>query len=240
MKHKNPLLLAGALSALSLLLASCLPPSTPNNSVNLTFTLPEAAIGQKLKLVALYPELQADGTVTMQVFQQTYSYASSYDADGTLKTNTLNLYLDRYALKTLASNTRCVTPFKTREAKNMNNVTISVDGVKTCALYFLAYQDANNDNIPTRAEERYNTHDIYSYASEAFQYSMTTPDGNSTESGSRTKGWSLVHHNVLQPSSTPGKYLMSMNSVPTADQGIAIRVHEPTNFMTSMNFGGQP
>ena len=81
---------------------------------------------------------------------------------------------------------------------------------------------------------------MYSYASSAFTYSMNSKDGHSTVSGTRTQGWSLVRHTVLQPSATPGKYIVTMNSVPTADESISIRLHEPTNFMTSMSLGGRP
>lgn len=230
MKHKStPSLLSGALISLALLATACVPPPPYEPGVQLNFTLPDAAASQKLQLAAVTFQGQDDGSVKMETLSG-YGYV-----EGT----TARLYLDGYALKQLAANTRCVTPFVGGESRGMQNVSVTPDTVKTCNIYFLAYQDGNGDGKPTREEERYNTHDVYGYATEAFRYSMTTADGNSTESGQRTQGWSLVRHLVLQPSATPGKYQVTMNSLPTTDQAISIRLHEPSDFMTSMSLGGQ-
>ena len=221
-----PLLLA--LAGLPLMLTAC--PRTPYEMpVRLTFDLPEGA-PDNLKLAAVSFQVQDDQTVKPVVFSQGYGYNSK----------TLSISLDKSQLAALSKNTRCTTPFSTGEAKDMLNVSVTPGDVSTCDLFFVAYQDKNGDNNPTIEEERYITHDVYSYASSAFTYSMNSKDGHSTVSGTRTQGWSLVRHTVLQPSATPGKYIVTMNSVPTADESISIRLHEPTNFMTSMSLGGRP
>lgn len=218
-----PLLLA--LAGLPLVLTACpRPPYDP--PVSLKFSLPDDA-PQNLKLAALSFQVQDDQTVKPVVFTQGYGYEK-----------TLSISLDKSKLAALSKNTRCTTPFSTDQTKDMLNVTVTPSDVKTCDLYFVAYEDKNGDNVPTSEEERYSTHDVYSYASSNFTYSMTSKDGNSTVSGTRTQGWSLVRHTVLQPSATPGKYVVTMNSVPTADEEIPIRLHEPTSFMTSMSIGG--
>lgn len=221
-----PLLLA--LAGLPLMLTAC--PRTPYEMpVRLTFDLTDGA-PDNLKLAAVSFQVQDDQTVKPVVFSQGYGYNSK----------TLSISLDKSQLAALSKNTRCTTPFSTGEAKDMLNVSVTPGDVSTCDLFFVAYQDKNGDNNPTSEEERYITHDVYSYASSAFTYSMTSKDGHSTVSGTRTQGWSLVRHTVLQPSATPGKYIVTMNSVPTADESISIRLHEPTNFMTSMSLGGRP
>lgn len=236
MRHKSSLLMAGAVAVLPLLLTSCPRPIPYDPGVTLTFRLPDEAVGQKLKLAAVY----YDGNGDLQVLPaySTGKYGPGYDPSATVTSPTLDLYLEGYGLRNVRDAKKCVSPFKTGEAKEMKDVELSVDGVQTCNIYFVAFEDADNDGKPTRAEEKYITHDIYSYASSAFTYRMTTTDGVSTESGSRTAGWSLVRHTVLQPSSTPGKYLVSMVSVPQADQSIAIRLHEPSDYMTSMSLPG--
>lgn len=220
-----PLLLA--LAGLPLVLTAC--PRPPYEMpVRLTFDLPEGA-PQNLKLAVLSFQKQDDNTVKPVVFAQGYGYNKN-----------ISVSLDKAQLAALARNTRCTTSFATDQTQDMVNVSVTPRDVTICDLYFVAYEDKNGDSIPTIEEERYITHDVYSYASSAFTYSMTTKDGASTVQGTRTQGWSLVRHTVLQPSATPGKYIVTMNSVPTADESISIRLHEPTNFMISMSTGGQP
>lgn len=144
---------------------------------------------------------------------------------------TLTLY--DYDLKTVADDPRCTAPFLGGETAGMGEVTVAPNTAKTCNVYFLIFRDANRDGKPTAAEELYNTHDMYSYATEAFSYRFVSPDGRSTETGTRTQGWSLVRHLVLQPSATPDRYLVSMNSVPQADEALTLRMHEPTDYFTS-------
>lgn len=155
-------------------------------------------------------------------------------ASGSLTSNTTaSIWLWGEDLKTLAANSRCTTPFLTGEAAGKVDVTVTPQTAKTCNVYFLVYRDSDRNGQPTSLEELYNTHDLYSYASESFSYRFLSPDGNSTETGTRTAGWSLVRHQVLQPSATPGRYLVSMNSVPKEDEALTLRMHEPTNFFTS-------
>lgn len=145
-------------------------------------------------------------------------------------------------LKALAADARCTTPFLGGETKGMGEVTVTPSTVKTCNVYFLVFRDANRDGQPTAEEELYNTHDLYSSASEAFSYHFVSPDGRSTETGTRAAGWSLVRHQVLEPSATPGRFLVSMNSVPQADEALTLRMHEPSDYFTSQGLtriGGQ-
>ncbi|WP_216328352.1 hypothetical protein [Deinococcus aestuarii] len=151
-------------------------------------------------------------------------------------TATLSLWGD--TLKTLAADPRCTTPFLTGEAADKREVTVTPNTARTCNVYFLVFRDANRDGRPTAEEELYNTHDLYSFASEAFSYRFVSPDGRSTETGTRTAGWSLVRHLVLQPSATPDRYLVTMNSVPQADEALTLRMHEPTDYFTSQGLTG--
>ncbi|WP_102125550.1 hypothetical protein [Deinococcus planocerae] len=151
-------------------------------------------------------------------------------------TATLSLWGD--GLKALAADPRCTTPFLTGEAAGKSEVTVTPPTAKTCNVYFLVFRDANRDGRPTAEEELYNTHDLYSFASEAFGYRFVSPDGRSTETGTRAAGWSLVRHLVLQPSATPDRYLVTMNSVPQADEALTIRMHEPTDYFTSQGLQG--
>lgn len=227
----SSLLLGGLL--LTPLLTGCLPTPMPYDPpVSLSFSLPTSDT-QNLKVAAIYFEAQADGTNVAKVVP---------NSNGSIYGSTASVQL--YGLKALAANTKCTSPFVGGETKGMTQVTVTPDTVNTCNIYFSVFRDANNDGVPNNAEEKYMTHDMYSYASADFTYSMQTANGQSTESGTRRAGWSLVRHTVYQ-SSTTGKYLVGMNSVPTADENIVIRLHEPTDFMTSMSLpvtgqGGQP
>lgn len=223
--------MAGTLALIPALLTSCPRPPVYGPPVYLNFSLPEGAAQLKdLKIAAVYYEREGD-TLTPQVLAGTYNYGYS-------TTGSVTLGLDTYSLNSLAANTKCVQAFKDTSTTGMKNISIDPDTVKVCNVYFLAYNDTDGNGKPTSEELKYTTHDMYSYASTAFRYSMTTTDGNSSESGQRTQGWSLVRHLVLQPSSTPGKYLVTMNSVPKDDQAIDIRLHEDTDFMISMSLPG--
>jgi hypothetical protein len=123
---------------------------------------------------------------------------------------------------------------------NVNTATLSLyadslNTVKSNPLCISAFKTGEASGMQSVV---YLTHDIYSYANSAFTYSFTSPDSRSTESGTRTNGWSLVRHEVLQPTATPDRYVVSMNSVPTADLGIAIRMHVDSDRLTSMGVRG--
>ena len=148
----------------------------------------------------------------------------------------ISLYGDD--LKSLANDPGCTTSFLTGEGAGKVDVTVTPQTAKTCNVYFLIYRDSDRNGQPTSLEELYSTHDLYSFASEAFSYRLLSPDGRSTETGTRAAGWSLVRHQVLQPSATPGQYLVSMNSVPQADEALTIRMHESTDYFTSQGLTG--
>ena len=84
------------------------------------------------------------------------------------------------------------------------------------------------------------THDVLSYADKDFTYSGASVDGKITTTGTVRRGWTVLRHLVLQPANAPGQYRVSMTSLPTEDLGIAIQMHEPSPFLTSMglNAGG--
>lgn len=246
-------LLAGGL--LAPLLTGCFrPPLPPDPPVQLTFSLPSGAIPEtppsptaptanNLRIAALYYDVGADGKPVLKALGSNYYNNYNYG----IYSNTVSVYLAPSDLKTL-TNSKCTAPFVGGETEGMTEVTVTPDTVQTCNIYFSVFEDTNKDGVPNGIEEKYMTHDMYSYASTDFTYSMNhkNEDGStSNESGTRRNGWSLVRHTVLQPSATPGKYLVTMNSVPATDEGIAIRMHEPTKFMTSMSLpvtgqGGQP
>lgn len=221
----------GGSAALLSLLTACPQPQPPYNytpPVSLNVRFPDTPARQDLKLAAIYFEQTTPTTVTLKVLAQ----GSLNSGTGTVNAGRLDLY--GYQLDTLKQNALCVTPFKGGETKDMQNVVVTPDTVKTCNVYFTLFNDADGNDSPTSSEELYLTHDLYGYASAAFTYSFTSPDGFSTETGSRAAGWSLVRHEVIQPSATPGQYRVSMNSLPAADQAIAIRLHEDSNRLISM------
>ena len=82
------------------------------------------------------------------------------------------------------------------------------------------------------------THDMLSYADKDFTYSGASADGKITTTGNVRRGWTVLRHLVLQLSSAPGQYRISMTSLPTEKLGIAIQTHEPSPFLTSMSLGG--
>ncbi len=211
---------------LTTVLTACPQPAPPPPpGFTLTFSYPPQADTTGLTLAAIY----FDGPVTPKVLN-VYPYQA-----GNQGQPATTLYVDGYSLKTLASNPGCLTAFKDGEAQGMGEVSVTPADVKTCNLYFLAYRDANGDGQPQKAEEVYMTHDILSNASASFTYSYLSPDGASREIGVRGSGWTLVRHMVLQPEATPGRYQVSMNSLPVSDQAIPIQLHEPSAFFSSMS-----
>jgi hypothetical protein len=222
------------ISALGMsLLTACPRPSPPYlPSPQLTFQFPELTDLADVKLAALASEV-VDGQAQLNVVSLGYLNTSS--------TGSVTLYGDM--LKDLAANPNCTTPFLGGETAGMKEVSVTPDTVRTCNVYFLIFRDADRDGKPTASEELYSTHDLYSYATAKFDYRFVSPGGSSTETGSRAEGWSLVRHQVLQPTATPGRYLVSMNSVPQADEALTLRMHEKTDYFTSQGLktpGGQP
>ncbi|OWL93535.1 hypothetical protein CBQ26_19420 [Deinococcus indicus] len=202
--------------------------------MSLTFTFPDTPAVDTLRLSGV--AFGANGQ-----YLQTIGYGGYLGSPPGNVANRANVYLDGYSLQNLQK-TACLSPFKGGETDGMRDVVVSPENVQTCNVYFVIYNDLNRNGRPESTEELYQTHSIYSYASEAFTYSFTSADGRTTESGARRKGWSLVAHEVRHPSATPGRYVVTMNSVPEADEGLAVRLHEPTNRLISQRapLGGTP
>ena len=214
------------------------PPPVYTN-VNLTFSFPaiSSAEAQSLTLAAYYydtPDASKPGSIKI-LQQQPLAYPKY---DGSTGDSVTSATMNLYNLDSALQNAKCSTPFVGGETKDRSSVVVTPSTVNTCNVYFSLYTDSGLGS-PTTTSQKYMTNDLVSYASSDFTYSFVSPGGNSTESGSRKKGWTLVRHLVLQPSSTPGKYLVSMNSVPDAEQAIPIRMHEPTNGLISQSLGGQ-
>ncbi|SMB96260.1 hypothetical protein [Deinococcus hopiensis] len=236
----NPLhplfrLALGSAATMSVLTA-CPRYTPPPMGPNLTFTFPAITDTTNVIIAAVAFEQQADETYKPKVVAQN---PIGYSQGGPSNT-TASLYYWGDAIGSLPNNAKCTTPFITGEASGKQEVTVTPNTVKTCNVYFSVYRDSNRNGTPESGEELYITHDIYSYASEAFSYRYVyAKDGNiSTETGNRTQGWSVVRHQVLQPSATPGRYQITMNSVPAEDLGIAMRMHEDSNFFTSQSLTG--
>ena len=238
-------MLGGGALTLTLLTACPRPLPPPYTSTTLDFRFPDTAQTAALKLAAIYfvdgsgpaqpagVRVLTTGTLTKD---GNFAFPGGPGTGGTV--NGGSLRLDSSALEPLKQNAACLTPFKGAETKGLSDVVVTPDTVKTCNVYFTLFRDANGNNTPESTEELFNTHDIYSYADTAFSYSFSSTDGTSVERGSRVSGWSLVRHEVLQPSATPGQYRVTMNSVPAADQGLTIRMHEQTNRLISMGLEG--
>lgn len=227
--------MAGTGVALLTLLTACprpYPPYVP--PVTLNFQFPATPVTPDLRLAAFYFEQDSPGAEAKVKLLGT-GYLSTYNTT-TLSTGTISM--DGSALNALKANAKCVLPFKGGETTGMQNVVVTPDTVKTCSVYFSLFRDVNGDGIPFSTEELYVSHDLYSYASSAFTYSFTSPDSRSAETGSRVAGWSVVRHEVLQPSDTPNRFVVTMNSVPTADETIAIRLHPDSDRLTSMGANG--
>lgn len=209
------------------------PPYLP--PAQLSFEFPAVAYTPDLRLAAVASRT-VSGQTDLRVVEQGYLQPA---ASGAVSSGTISLY--PYTLESLKNDPACTTPFLGGETQGMQEVTVTPNTVKTCNVYFLLFRDADRDGKPTAEEELYSTHDLYSYASAAFSYSFVSPDGHSTETGTRRAGWSLVAHAVLEPSATPDRFLVTMNSVPQADETIALRLHEPSDYFTSqgLNAGGR-
>ena len=236
-----PVLRMGGGGALTLtLLTACPQPPPPSTTTTLNFRFPDTAQTGELKLAAIY---FVDGSIAAQPTGVRVLTTGGLTRDGTFvgSGGTVNggtLYLNSYGLEPLQKNAACLSPFKTGEASGMNNVVVTPETARTCNVYFTLFRDANGNGTPESTEELFNTHSIYSYADTAFTYSFSSTDGTSAEQGRRVSGWSLVRHEVLQPTATPGQYLVTMNSVPADDQGLTIRLHESTNRLISMGLEG--
>ncbi|WP_161882169.1 hypothetical protein [Deinococcus alpinitundrae] len=234
-RQKNTLKLSALGAGLIASLTACprpVPPPSYSN-VNLTFTFPaiSRADAQNLMLAAYY----YDGSETLKLLQQNpLSYGGYSGSSETITSAQLPLY----NLDSALQNSKCSSPFVGGETKDRTQVSVTPNTVNTCNVYFSIYTDGGQ-HFPTSTTEKYMTNDLVSFASSNFTYSFVSPDGNSTESGSRKQGWTLIRHQVLQPSSTPGKYLVSMNSVPAAEQALPIRMHEPTNGLISQSIRGK-
>ena len=221
-------------------LTACPRPVPPTPGPNLTFTFPAITDTTNVMIAAIAFELAEDGKTYAPkvVAQNPVGYGGP---GGVINTASLNAYAWGDAIRSLPNNAKCTTPFVTGEAAGKQEVTVTPNTVRTCNVYFTLYRDSNRNAKPESEEELYMTHDIYSYATEAFTYRYLN-DGatvySSTETGTRTQGWSLVRHRVLQPLATPRHYVVTMNSVPQEDLGIAIRMHEETNPFTSQSLQG--
>lgn len=223
MKKMNMIRLGGV-GALCALLTAC-PSPPPPAPMGLTFTFPDTPAVDTLRLSGV-----AFGT-NGQYLRTIGDGGYLWGAPGSV-VNRTTIYMDGYSLQNIQKSA-CLSPFKGGETDGMRDVVVSPENVQTCNVYFVIYNDLNRNGRPESTEELYQTHSIYSYASEAFTYSFTSADGRTTESGARRKGWSLVAHEVRQPSATPGRYVVTMNSVPEADGRLSVRLHEPTNRLIS-------
>lgn len=229
--------LLGACVALTGLLTACPGPRPPiDDGLSLRFSLPDGAERQNLWVAALYYPLEASGTVGKPVMVG--STSASYSSYGN---GEVQLYLPGYALRQARDDARCTTPFLTGEASGKQAVSVTPDTVLTCNVTFLAYAASSPNTVPTIDNLKYTSNDLYGFASEAFRYSFVhvNADGTrSTETGERTAGWSLVRREVLNPSATPQEYRVTMNSLPTADQAVALKLREPRDPFKSQSLAG--
>lgn len=213
------------------MLTGCLPePPRPSIGYNYTFTHPKLAENSNYALSSLYYTTESDGKVAAHLL-------TPQSARG----NQSRLWLSDFKLDKLANDPKCTTLFVQGEGSGRQDVKVSPNTVKTCNIYFVIHRSPNVYSpgwVPSESDVIYQTHSILSYASENFIYSMRNAAGNSLETGTRRQGWSLVRHEVLQPESTPGQFLVTMNSVPKEEEALPIRLHEETNFFTSMSLNG--
>lgn len=231
MKNMRLLSVATLSGGLSLLLTGCLPtPPVPVMQNSLNFVYPDLPQNETFSLSAIYyDEKSAPHVVSTQFAGQNQSH----------------LWLNQFDLDKLAADPKCTTPFLGGETANAQEVKVTPSTVKTCNLYFVLHRSPAQyrpaDWVPSEQDVVYQTHSILSYASENFNYSLRNKAGNSTETGTRRQGWSLVRHEVMQPSATPGQYQVTMNSVAKEEESQPIRLHEKTPYFTSMSLtGGQP
>lgn len=228
--------LLGACVALTGLLTACPgPPPPADESVALRFSLPEGADRSNLWIAALYYPLEANGTVGQPVLI-TSTPAGSGTSGGDVP-----LYLSGYALRQARNSAKCTTPFLTGEASGKQSVSVTPNTVLTCNVGFLAYTASGYGTMPTLDNLKYTSNDLYGFASEAFKYSFVNVNGDgtrSTETGTRTAGWSLVRREVLNPSATPQEYLVTMNSVAKENQAVALKLREPRDPFRSQGLAG--
>ena len=153
--------------------------------------------------------------------------------------NLTSLSLGSYALDSLLlpGGTDCRS-FKPPQDAALGTITVTPADAKTCYVYFVAYTDSNRNSLPESSEVRYMTHDVLSYANKNLTYSSASADGKIITTSNVRRGWTVLRHLVLQPSSAPGQYRVSMTSLPTEDLSIAIQLHELSPFLTSMSLGG--
>ena len=229
--------LLGACVALTGLLTACpgrRPPS--DESLALRFSLPEGADRSNLWVAALYYPLGESGVVGQPVLISSTSASYSSAANGDV-----TLYLPGYALRQARDSAKCTTSFLTGEAAGKQSVSVTPSTALTCNVGFLAYTATGSGSGPTLENLKYTSNDLYSFASEAFRYSFVNvnADGTrSTETGARAAGWSLVRREVLNPSATPQEYRVTMNSLPTADQAVALKLREPRDPFRSQSLAG--
>ncbi len=243
--------LLGLGALLTPFLTACPPaPPPPPPGFSLSFRYPDGADTTGLTLAAIY--FSGPGDVRL-VGSSGYGGYSSYSlpAAGKVSAAALKpatspvypgngapttLYVDGFSLQSILNSPGApCRSFQDDAAAGMQQVTVTPPDVKTCYVYFVAFRDANGDRLPQSSEEVYSTHDVLANASSDFSYTAVSPGGRSRESGNLKTGWTLVRHTVLEPSATPGQFLVSMTSVSTADQGVAIRMHEPSDYLTSMS-----
>ena len=210
-------------------------PPQPAKYVTLNFQFPALSADEaKTAYLAAY---YYDTPTTIKVLQQqpigAYSYSSpGYpNAGGPLNSATLSLYSFESLLN---ADTKCSNPFVGGETKDRANVVVTPSSVNTCNVYFAIYNNTDT-NKPDTSNRSYATNDFYGYATSDFTYSMTTLDGTTSESGTRKQGWTVVRHTVLEPSATPGRYLVTQNSAPESDLALPIRLQAPTNGLVSQN-----
>ena len=243
--------LLGFGALLTPLLTACPPvPPPPLPGFSLSFSYPDGANTTGLTLAAIYFPGPGDGRLVGTGGYSGYNNyslpAASKGSAAALKPATspvypssgapTTLYVDGYSLQSILNSTGApCRSFQDDAAAGMQQVTVTPPDVKTCYVYFVAFKDVNGDRLPQSSEEVYSTHDVLANASSDFSYTAVSADGKSRESGSLKTGWTVVRHTVLQPSAAPGQFLVSMASVSTADQGVAIRMHEPSDYLTSMS-----
>lgn len=228
--------LLGACVALTGLLTACpgrRPPS--DESLALRFSLPERADRSNLWVAALYYPLEEGGAVGKPVL------ISSTPAGSGTSGGDVTLYLSGYALRQARDSAKCTTSFLTGEAAGKQSVSVTPSTALTCNVGFLAYTANGSGSGPTLENLKYTSNDLYSFASEAFRYSfvnVNTDGTRSTETGERVAGWSLVRREVLNPSATPQEYRVTMNSLPAADQAVALKLREPRDPFKSQSLAG--
>ncbi len=227
-------------AALMSLLTACpgpIPPPPIPNLQYLTFrypALPSTVNPRNTFLAAIAIDTSGSSNAVTVVNSVPLGSDSPYASP---QPNTAQLPL--YNLDSLiGGKSNCLQDVVKGEADGIKDFKVTPEKAQTCNVYFVIYEDRDGNSSPSSAEELYITHDIMSYASSDLTYSYTSEDGSSSVSGTRSKGWSLVKHLVLQPVSTPGKYLVSMKSVPAADKTLTLTMHEPSAFYTSQSLPG--